>query len=71
MRHIVRGVVDFLVGDDVWMAVGVLVLLVVAALVVRLGGEASWLLPIGVPAVLWVSLRRARQGARSSRRLSS
>ena len=66
-----RGVVDFVVGDDVWMAVGVLVLLVVAALVVRLGSEAWWLLLIGVPAVLWVSLRRARRGARSSRRLSS
>lgn len=65
-----RGVVDFVVGDDVWMAVGVLVLLVVAALVVRLGGEAWWLLLVGVPAVLWVSLRRAWQGAPSSRRLS-
>ena len=70
MRHIARGVVNFVVGDDVLIAVGVLVLLVVAALVVRLGSDAWWLLPIGVPGVLWVSLLRARREARGSRRLS-
>ena len=70
MRRVARGVVEFVVGDDVWIAVAVLVLLAVAALLVRIGGEAWWLLPAGVPAALWISLVRARRQVRGSRRLS-
>ncbi len=40
-----------------------LLLLASAAVLVRLGGEAWWLLPVGVPAALWISLLRARRGA--------
>jgi len=39
------------------------VLLTAAAALVRIGGEAWWLLPVGVPATLWVSLLRARRKA--------
>ena len=70
MRRVARGVVDFVVGDDVWIAVAVLVLLAATAVLVRIGGEAWWLLPAGVPAALWISLVRARRQARGSRRLS-
>jgi len=61
MKRIGRGVIEFVVGDDVWIAVAVVVLLTAAAALVRIGGEAWWLLPVGVPATLWVSLLRARR----------
>ena len=70
MRRVARGLVDFVVGDDIWIAVSVLVLLAAAAALVRIGGEAWWLLPAGVPAALWISLVRARRQTRGSRRLS-
>ena len=70
MRRVLRGIVDFVVGDDVWIAVAVLLLLVAASALVRLGGEAWWLLPIGVPAALWISLLRARRAARDAPRPS-
>jgi len=70
VRRVARGVVDFVVGDDIWIAVAVLALLAATAVLVRIGGEAWWLLPAGVPAALWISLVRARRQARGSRRLS-
>ena len=70
MRRVARGVVEFVVGDDVWIAVSVLALLAATAALVRVGGVAWWLLPAGVPAGLWISLVRARRQVRGSRRLS-
>jgi len=70
VRRVARGVVDFVVGDDIWIAVAVLALLAATAVLMRIGGEAWWLLPAGVPAALWISLVRARRQARGSRRLS-
>jgi len=64
---LVRGIVDFVVGDDVWIAVAVALLLAAAAALEQLGGNAWWLLPVGVPAALWVSLARARRGERRRR----
>ena len=61
MRSVVRGIVDFIVGDDIWIAVAVVLLLGIAAALERLDVNAWWGLPIGVPAVLWVSLLRARR----------
>ncbi len=61
MKRIGRAVIEFVVGDDIWIAVALAVLLAVAAALVRIGGEAWWLLPVGVPATLWVSLLRARR----------
>jgi len=70
VRRVARGVVDFVVGDDIWIAVAVLALLAATAVLMRIGGEVWWLLPAGVPAALWISLVRARRQARGSRRLS-
>jgi len=64
VRRAWDGIVDFVVGDDIWIAVAVALLLGGAALLVRLGGEAWWVLPAGVPAALWISLQRARRAAR-------
>ena len=64
MRRAWDGIVDFVVGDDIWIAVAVALLLGGAALLEHLGGEAWWVLPAGVPAALWISLQRARRAAR-------
>jgi len=61
MRSLIRGIVDFVVGDDIWIAVAVVVLLGAAAALERFGIDAWWVLPIGVPAALWISLARARR----------
>jgi hypothetical protein len=67
VSRLVHGIVDFVVGDDLWIAVAVAVLLAGAAALVHLGGDAWWLLPVGVPAALWVSLQRARRTAERAR----
>ncbi len=64
MRRAVHGIVDFLVGDDIGIAVAVALLLAAAWGLVEAGGEAWWVLPVGVPAALWLSLVRARRLAR-------
>ena len=64
MSNLWHGIVDFVVGDDIWIAIAVLVLLAVAAVAVHLGADAWWLLTAGVPVALWVSLRRALRTAR-------
>jgi hypothetical protein len=54
---------DFVVGDDWRAALGVVVALGLTAALVAAGIDAWWLMPIGVAAVLFVSLRReARRG---------
>ena len=63
MSGLWHGIVDFVVGDDIWIAVAVLVLLAVAAAAVHFGADAWWLLAVGVPAALWVSLQRAQRAA--------
>jgi len=67
VRRAWDGIVDFVVGDDIWIAVAVALLLGGAALVVHLGGEAWWILPAGVPVALWISLQRARRSVRGQR----
>jgi hypothetical protein len=64
VRGIWHGIVDFVVGDDIWIAIAVLVLLALTAVGVHFGDDAWWLLPAGVPAALWISLERARREAR-------
>lgn len=66
MRGIWNGIVDFVVGDDIWIAIAVVVLLAVGAALVGLGANAWWLLPLGVPAALWSSLLRERRKARTT-----
>ena len=63
VRGLWHGIVDFVVGDDIWIAIAVLVLLAVAAAAVHFGADAWWLLAAGVPAALWVSLQRAQRAA--------
>ena len=67
MSRLVHGIVDFVVGDDLWIAVAVAALLAGTAALVHLGGDAWWLLPVGVPAALWMSLQRARRSAERAR----
>lgn len=64
MRTVVRGIVDFIAGDDIRIAVAVMLLLGVAAGLERLDVAAWWVLPIGVPVAVWSSLVRARRLAR-------
>jgi len=67
MRQLAHGIVGFVVGDDLWIAVAVAALLAGAAALVHLGGNAWWLLPVGVPAALWISLQRARRATERAR----
>jgi 1,4-dihydroxy-2-naphthoate octaprenyltransferase len=59
VRRALVGVLDFVVGDDVWAALAVVVAVVATALVVRAGLDAWWLLPLVVPLAVLRSVRRA------------
>jgi len=50
---------DFVVGDDWRAALGVVVAVALTALLVAVGVDAWWLMPVAVAAVLALSLRRA------------
>jgi hypothetical protein len=50
---------DFVVGDDWRAALGVIIALGATAALVAAGLNAWWLMPVGVAAVLFVSLRQA------------
>ena len=50
---------DFVVGDDWLVAVLVAVTIGATAGLAAAGITAWWLLPLAVPLVLWLSLRRA------------
>ena len=54
---------DFVVGDDWLVAALVIVAIGVTAVVAAAGVAAWWLLPLAVPVVLWLSLRRAIRSA--------
>lgn len=59
MRRALAGVIDFVVGDDVWSALTVVLAVVATAVVVHAGLDAWWLLPIAVPLAVLRSVRRA------------
>jgi hypothetical protein len=59
MRRAIVAVVDFVVGDDIWVAAGVAGAVVLTAVVAHLTVDPWWLLPLAVPAVVAVSLARA------------
>jgi hypothetical protein len=63
VRRFVAAVVDFVVGDDVWVAVGIVVAIAATALADHAGLDAWWLLVAAVPLVVALSLFRAA-GAR-------
>jgi hypothetical protein len=59
VRRALAGVLDFVVGDDVWIAIAVVLAVAATALVVRAGLDAWWLLPVAVPLAVLSSVRRA------------
>jgi hypothetical protein len=63
VRRFVAAVVDFVVGDDLWVAVGILVAIGATALADHAGLDAWWLLAAAVPLVVGASVFRAA-GAR-------
>jgi hypothetical protein len=54
---------DFVVGDDWRVAALVAVAIGLTAALEAAGVAAWWLLPLAVPFVLWLSLRRAIRSA--------
>ncbi len=60
---LLRGVWNFIVGDDWRTAVGVVVALGVTALIAWAGSSAWWVMPIAVLGLLALSIRRAARGA--------
>jgi hypothetical protein len=53
------GLWEFVVGDDPWTALGVVVALFVTAMLAHAGISAWWLMPPTVLALLALSIRRA------------
>jgi hypothetical protein len=54
---------DFVVGDDWRAALGIAVAIGIAAALVAAGVDAWWLIPAGVAAILYASLRRESRNA--------
>ena len=54
---------DFVIGDDWRVAVLVAVAIGATAILAPAGVAAWWLLPVVVPGILWLSLRRAIRSA--------
>ncbi|HEV3321113.1 MAG TPA: hypothetical protein VG147_02860 [Solirubrobacteraceae bacterium] len=65
---LLRGVWDFIVGDDWRTAVGVVVALGLTALLARAGASAWWVMPVAALGLLALSiLRAARDASRRGR----
>jgi hypothetical protein len=54
---------DFVVGDDWLVAALVVIAIGATALLATTSVAAWWLLPVAVPLILWLSLRRAIRSA--------
>jgi hypothetical protein len=54
---------EFVIGDDWLVAVLVAIAIGATAVLATTSVAAWWLLPLAVPAVLWLSLRRAIRSA--------
>ena len=59
MRRFLAAVVDFVVGDDVWVAVGIVAAIAATALADHAGLDAWWLLAAAVPLIVGLSLFKA------------
>jgi hypothetical protein len=57
---------DFVVGDDWRVAALVAAAIGLTAVLAHAGVTAWWVLPVAVPLVLWLSLRRAVRSAERS-----
>ncbi len=64
MRRALAGVVDFVVGDDVWTAVLVVLTVAATVAVVNVGFDVWWLLPVVVPLAVLGSVKRAAGASR-------
>ena len=63
LRSAVRGIWEFVVGDDWRTALGVCGALALTALLAAVGIAAWWVMPLAVLVLLWRSLHRfARDG---------
>jgi hypothetical protein len=65
MRYVVgflRFWYDFIVGDDWRVAVGIVVAIGLTAILAGASVSAWWVMPIGVLAIMFGSLRRATRG---------
>ncbi|HEY2767309.1 MAG TPA: hypothetical protein VGI76_03585 [Solirubrobacteraceae bacterium] len=65
LRSASLAVWGFLVGDDWLTALGVCAALALVAAIAALGIAAWWVLPLAVPALLWLSLLRVIRRGRS------
>jgi len=59
MSRVLRGVWEFVVGDDWVTAAGVIAALALTAVIAGAGIAAWWVMPVAVAALLALSLRRA------------
>jgi hypothetical protein len=59
LRAAARAVWQFIVGDDWRTALGVVLGLALTSLVAALNVAAWWVMPVAVPTILALSLRRA------------
>ena len=59
ITSVARAVWDFVVGDDWRTAAGVVVALGATAIIAGAGVSAWWVMPVAVPVLLALSLRRA------------
>ena len=54
---------EFVIGDD-WLVAALVVVAIAATAVLAAAGVAAWwLVPVAVPGILWLSLRRAIRSA--------
>ncbi len=59
MKRALAGIVDFVVGDDVWTAALVVLTVAATVVVVHAGFDVWWLLPVVVPLAVLSSVKRA------------
>jgi hypothetical protein len=60
--RLLRGIWEFIAGDDWITAVGIVLALGITALIAAAGVAAWWLMPLAVLALLAFSLHRAARG---------
>ena len=65
LLDVLRGVREFVVGDDWPTAVGVIAALALTAVIAGAGIAAWWVMPAAVAALLALSLRRATRAERT------
>jgi hypothetical protein len=58
-RRLARGVLEFVVGEDWLIGLGVAVALALTAVVSDVGLPAWWVMPLAIPLLLTLTVRRA------------